>query len=682
MTWRLAVDIGGTFTDLVGWDEAADRVASAKVLTDPDDPVRGVTAAIESAGLHLSDTTAFIHGSTIAINAVLQGTGAKTALLTTRGFRDVLEMGRKSRPDMYNLFFRPRLCPVPRRLRLEVAERYDASGNELTPLDPAELTTVLEGLPEDVESLAICFLHAYANPEHERTSVARARALRPKLFVSASSDLSGEFGEYERTATAVVNAYVGPLVTGYVRRLRRHMQDEQCMAPLLIMQSNGGVMTSDVAAIQPIRTVESGPAAGVVGTAWLGRQVRQGDLIAFDMGGTSAKACSIHLGEPEASSKYYIGGRLEGLPVQVPFLNIIEVGAGGGSIAYVDAGGGLRVGPRSAGSSPGPAAYAIGGVEPTITDANVVAGRIDPAYFLGGAMRLDAGLARAAIERIATPLGLTVDACALGVIRIANAIMSAAIRSVTIEQGRDPRDYTLVAYGGAGPVHASALAAELQIPEVIVPAGAGTFAASGMLVTDLRHDVARTLVGRLDALEEEAIEAVFQTLETEAHDYVGSRLANRDQADVTYIRKLDLRYVGQFHPLTLTVPRGTRITTDIPALFHAAHAERYGHNAPSERIEVGALRVTAISEVPKPPWLQATSRSDAESPPEVRPVLLDDGTWAQCRVLRRHLLEPGIVVDGPAIIEDPATNVVVGPADSAMVLDGHHVRIRVGNAAA
>ncbi len=682
MSWRLAVDIGGTFTDLVAWDEAANHVASAKVLTDPGDPVRGVTAAIERAGLQLSDTTAFIHGSTIAINAVLQGTGAKTALLTTRGFRDVLEMGRKSRPDMYNLFFRPRLCPVPRRLRLEVSERHDAGGHELTPLDRGELTRVLEGLPDDVESLAICFLHAYANPEHERISVERTRALRPDLFVSASSDLSGEFGEYERTATAVVNAYVGPLVTGYVRRLTSHMEEEQCTAPLLIMQSNGGVMTSDVAAIQPIRTVESGPAAGVVGTAWLGHQVGQGDLIAFDMGGTSAKACAIHRGEPDASSQYYIGGRLEGLPVQVPFLNIIEVGAGGGSIAYIDAGGGLRVGPKSAGSSPGPAAYSIGGVEPTITDANVVAGRIDPGYFLGGAMQLDAGLARAAIDQLATPLGLTVEACALGIIRVANAIMSAAIRSVTIEQGHDPRDYTLVAYGGAGPVHAAALAAELQIPEVIIPAGAGTFAASGMLVTDLRHDVARTLVGRLDALEEDDVERGFRTLEAEAHAYVGSHLAGHEQTDVTYIRKLDLRYVGQFHPLTLTVPHGVRVTTGIPALFHTAHAERYGHNAPYEPIEVGALRVTAISEVPKPPWLRASSGGDGETPPQARPVLLDDGTWTQCHVLRRHLLEPGTVIDGPAIIEDPATNVVIRPADSAVVLEGRHLRIHVGTATA
>jgi N-methylhydantoinase A len=681
VSWRLAVDIGGTFTDLVAWEDEAGLVATAKVLTDTDDPVRGVTATIGRAGLQLSDTIAFIHGSTIAINAVLQGTGAKTALLTTRGFRDVLEMGRKSRPDMYNLFFRPRLCPVPRRLRLEVAERQDSDGNELTSLDPAELTRLLEGLPEDVEALAICFLHAYANADHERLSADRARQLRPALFVSASSDLSGEFGEYERTCTAVVNAYVGPLVTGYVHRLTAHMRAEGCSAPLLIMQSNGGVMTSDVATVQPIRTVESGPAAGVVGTAWLGRQVERGDLIAFDMGGTSAKACAIQNGEPEASSQYYIGGRLEGMPVQVPFLNIVEVGAGGGSIAYLDAGGGLRVGPRSAGSAPGPASYGNGGVEPTITDANVVAGRIDPGYFLGGAMPLDATLARAAIERLATPLGLSVDACALGIIRVANAIMSAAIRSVTIEQGRDPRDYTLVAYGGAGPVHAAALAAELQIPEVIVPAGAGTFAASGMLVTDLRHDVARTLVGRLDALDEDDIDAVFRSLETEASEYVGSRLTGREQTEIAYIRKVDLRYVGQFHPLTLTVPPGAHFSTEIPPLFHREHAERYGHNAPSEPIEVGALRVTAISEVPKPPWLRGPTASAEESPAKPRRVLLDDGSWVSCQVLRRHLLQPGMVIGGPAIVEDPATNVVIGPADTAVVLEGHHVRIRVGSTA-
>jgi N-methylhydantoinase A len=339
--WRVAVDIGGTFTDLAAWREGAPEIRRAKVLTVPDEPARGVLQAIEKARLRLSDTAMFLHGSTVAINAVLQETGAKTALITTRGFRDVLEMGRKNRPDMYNLFFQPPPCPVPRDLRVEVTERMSASGEVMTALDDDEVRDAVGKLPADVGAVAICFLHAYANPEHERRVAATVRSLRPNLYASASTDLSGEAREYERTCTAVANAYVGPLVSSYIGRLASHIRDSGSEAPLLITQSNGGVMTADIAVRQPVRTMESGPAAGVTGAAWLGGRLQSGDLIAFDMGGTSAKACVVQRGEPEAASEYYIGGRRRGIPVQVPFLEIVEVGAGGGSVAYADASGAL-----------------------------------------------------------------------------------------------------------------------------------------------------------------------------------------------------------------------------------------------------------------------------------------------------------------------------------------------------
>lgn len=681
MTWRVAVDVGGTFTDLVAWDEAERSMVTAKVLSIPSDPVRGVVAALEHSGLDLRRTGAFVHGSTIAINAVLQGTGAVTALATTRGFRDVLEMGRKNRPDMYNLFFRPRMCPVPRRLRVEVDERLDRNGVVVRPLKEEQVEATVASLPSGVESLAICLLHSYSNPAHETRVAAIASARRPDLYICVSSELSQEVGEFERSATAALNAYVGPLVAGYLDRLAAHLDDQRCDGRLLITQSNGGVMTPEVAARQPVRTVESGPAAGVTGAAWLGEQIGRRDLIAFDMGGTSAKACVIEDGEPEMSPQYFVGGKELGLPVQIPFLDIVEVGAGGGSIADLDAAGGLRVGPRSAGSAPGPAAYGLGGSDPTITDANVVLGRISPDYFLGGEMKLHADRAWAAVERLGGSLGLGPTECALGILRVANTIMAAAIRSVTIERGRDPRDLTLVAFGGAGPVHACSLAAELRVPEVLVPAGAGTFAAFGMLETDLRHDVARTFGGRLDELTDEEVEAAFRELEVHALGYLRSELRSGDQ-EVSYHRKLDLRYVGQFHPLTLAVPAGVSTSKDVPDRFHRAHAQRYGHHAQDQPIEVGALRVRAVAEVVKPLAYESVSGPRPEGAAPSRPVTFDDGEQVDCVVHRRASLSVGGTLNGPAIVEDLTTNIVLGPRDSAEVLRGGHLRIAIGGSPA
>jgi N-methylhydantoinase A len=677
MGWAVGVDVGGTFTDLVAWDVDGGDVLRAKVLTVPADPVRGVVAALREAAVNLQDSDRFVHGSTIAINAVLQGTGARTALLTTLGFRDVLEMGRKNRPDMYNLFFEPRLCPVPRTLRLEVGERLLWTGEVLRPLDRENVTAALASLPDDVEAIAICFLHSYANPAHESEAAIAARAARPNAYVTASTELSRESREYERTATAVVNAYVGPLVSTYVGKLELELKEAGCAAPLLITQSNGGVMPASVAIAQPVRTMESGPAAGVTATAALGRALSESDLIAFDMGGTSAKACVIEDGEPESAAEYYVGGRLRGLPVQIPFLEIVEVGAGGGSIAHLDQAGGLRVGPRSAGADPGPAAYDRGGREPTITDANVVAGRIAPDYFLGGSMPLSVDRARTALRELGDSAGLAVDDCAAGILRIANAVMAGAIREVTVEQGRDPRDFTLVAYGGAGPLHAAELAAELEIPRVLVPAGAGTFAAAGMLLTDLRHDVSRTFVRNVAAIAPEELAANFQELERDASAYLGSELSRGSAREIRHLHRVDVRYAGQFHTLTVTLPTGDDRPGTVAGLFHSAHLSRYGHHAVEEPVEVLALRVTAISPVVKPSVQTPTVR--AATARRTRPVLFDD--WIESLVLRRDELQPGARFAGPAIVEDAATNVLLRPQDSAELIAGGHVLITIGAAA-
>jgi N-methylhydantoinase A len=675
MSWRIAVDIGGTFTDLVAISQPDGAVVRAKSLTTPARLVDGVLNAIERAELHLDQASDVVHGSTVAINAILQQRGSRTALLTTRGFRDVLEMGRKNRPDMFNLFFRPRQCLVPRELRLEVDERVAFDGQVLQPIDTEALRAIVDSLPADIESIAICLLHSYAHPEHELEVARVAKQQRPHVYVTTSTAVSGEFREYERTSTAVANAYVGPLVSHYLGDLGDSLAKEGFAGPLLITQSNGGVMAAEQAMLQPIRTTESGPAAGVNGAAWLGRELGIANLIAFDMGGTTAKACVVIDGVPEAASEYYIGGRLTGIPVQAPFLEIVEVGAGGGSIGHIDDGGGLRVGPISAGSDPGPACYGFGGTEPTVTDANVLVGKIG-SDFHGSQLTLHRDRALEAITGVAQRLGIEPLDCANSIIRVANSIMANAIRAVTIERGRDPRDFILVAYGGAGPLHAASLAEELQISQVLVPAGSGTFAASGMQVTDLRHDVGRTFVGEVEGLDAAIVEAAFAELEASAQRFMDAHDDIPAESGVQVVRRLDLRYVGQFHPLTLELPPGSfaDVRSRIGGLFHEAHEQRYGHSAEDEPIEVSALRITATRAVPKTAPAPAP-RTERELAP--REVLFDSGETHTASVHDGPGLEPGKTIVGPAIIEEETTYIVVPPKARATVLPGGHKLIEL-----
>ncbi len=673
MSYRCAIDIGGTFTDLVGVNETTGEVVRAKTLSTPSRLADGVFGVIDKAGIPADDLSLLVHGSTVAINAFTQGTGAKTALLTTRGFRDVYEMGRKTRIDMYNPFFKQRTPLVPRSRRFEVSERIGADGSVLEALDDEQVRAVVSELPADTESVAICFLHSYAWPEHERRAAQVALEVAPGLHVTASSDVSRELREYERTSTAVMNAYVAPRVTTYLSELDGGLRERGFDGSLLVMQSNGGMMSLDSALRSPVRTMESGPSAGVIGAARICAELDIADAIAFDMGGTTAKACVIERGVPDQASQYHVGGRELGFPVQVPFLDIVEVGAGGGSIASIDAGGALRVGPASAGSEPGPACYGLGGDRPTVTDANVLAGRIDDTQFLGGELPLDVGLAERALDGIASRLELDSREAAMAILRVVNSVMSHAIRAVTVERGRDPRDHALVCYGGAAPLHAVDLAAALEIPRVVIPAGASTFAAFGMLVADVRHDMSATFVSRLSELDGRAAEAVFSDLRTMAEELA---LEAGPGATVAFSHSVDARYSGQFHTLRLGVPDPVGMGEHLKASFDGEHERRYGHGAPGEEIEITALRVTASRSMPRVDGRGDGLRELAEAT-GTRNVMFESG-WADARVWQRADLAAGQQVSGPAVIQEATTATVLRDGDVAWVANQGHLVIELG----
>jgi N-methylhydantoinase A len=672
MIHRCAIDIGGTFTDLVGVNGTTGEVVRAKTLSTTQNLADGVFGVIEKAGIAADHLAVLVHGSTVAINAFTQGTGAKTALLTTKGFRDVYEMGRKTRIDMYNPFFKQRMPLVPRSRRFEVSERITADGSVLEALDDEQVRALVSELPPDTESVAICFLHAYAWPAHERRAARVALEVAPKLHVTASSDVSRELREYERTSTAVMNAYVGPRVTTYLSELDGGLRERGFDGSLLVMQSNGGMMSLDNALRSPVRTMESGPSAGVIGAAGICRELDIADAIAFDMGGTTAKACVIERGVPDQASQYHVGGRQLGFPVQVPFLDIVEVGAGGGSIASIDAGGALRVGPASAGSVPGPACYGLGGDQPTVTDANVLAGRIDDTQFLGGELPLDVGRAEQAIEGIASRLEIDSREAAMAVLRVVNSVMGHAIRAVTVELGRDPRDHALVCYGGAAPLHAVDLAAALEIPRVVIPAGASTFAAFGMLVADVRHDMSATFVSRLSELDGDAAEAVFSDLRATAEELA---LEVDSGEAVAFSHSVDARYSGQFHTLRLGVADPAGIGEQLRVSFDSEHERRYGHAAPGEEIEITALRVTASRAMPRPDSHVNGGGAQAE-PTGNRSVMFESG-WADCRVWQRADLAAGQHVSGPAVIQEATTATVLRDGDVAWVTKQGHLVIEL-----
>ena len=678
MAYRLGVDIGGTFTDIALIDEATGQIYTGKVSSTPQDPSGGFMEAVQrllaKQQIAAQDVAYIVHGTTVATNAIIEGKVAPTGFITTEGFRDMLEIARQIRPTLYDLQFEKPRPLVPRHRCFGVPERLDASGAELTPLDEDVLRQVASKLREEgVESIAVCFLHAYANPVHERRAGEIIAEVFPEAVVSLSAEVAPEFREYLRASTTVINSCIRPVVARYLQRIEDRLAQAGIAAELLVMQSSGGVYTFAAARQKPVYMVESGPAAGVIAAAHLGQARGYDQVISFDMGGTTAKAGLIQGGAPSVTKDYEVGTTAQsgvgatrgaGYPIRTPVIDLVEIGAGGGSIAWVDPGGILRVGPQSAGADPGPVCYGRGGTLPTVTDANLVLGRLNPSYFLGGEIALDPVAAQRAIEQhCAQPLGMNLVEAAHGIVEIANTAMVNALRLVSVQRGYDPRDFALVAFGGAGPAHANRLAALTEIPVAIIPQSPGTASALGLLVTDLKHDYATTLIQRLYQVAPQALERTFRELEAQGRETLGRE--GMSEAAMDFRRQADLRYVGQSHELTLPLTAEALGPTQLAQLleqFHRTHDRAYGFSAPGEDVELVSVRLSAIGQIAKPalaPLAKATGEATAKGQ---RPVYFAESEgFVDCPVFDRYALGAGAVVQGPAIVEEIDSTTVVHP---------------------
>ena len=664
---RLAADIGGTFTDVAVFDDKTGKLAFGKVLSTPQRLVEGINGAVNKAQSDYQSAGLFLHGSTIAINTILERKGAKTALLITEGFRDIYEIGRINRPDAYNLYFRKHDPLVERALRFEVKERVLCDGEIETALDDGEIAAFGRRLERNgIEAIAILFLNCYASHEHEARAKAILETNHPGIFVSASHELSREYREFERCSTVVANAYIGPIVRRYISEIDDHIRGDGFGGSFLVVQSTGGLYEAEQARKHCVHMLESGPAAGVIGTQALCRALGRRNAIAFDMGGTTAKAGVIHNGQALTTGAALIGGYDKALPVQIAMMDIFEVGTGGGSIARVEEGA-LRVGPQSAGAAPGPACYGLGGGEPTVTDANLLLGRLRPEGFLGGEMRLDVAAAeRALSERVARPLGMDVTAAAEGILRIAATAMSYAVKSVTTERGLDAGDFALVAYGGAGPLHAVEVAREIGMRTVIVPPAPGMFSAFGMLFSDLRYDFVRTWFTRLEDASFDQIEGVYGDLERQGREALAGTSVQPRHIDIK--RAADMRYVGQEHAVTVDLPLRLfeqRDRVAIKRVFDSMHALRYGTSAPGEPAEIVSLRSTVTGSLrkPRPQKIKRANGMRGRSTMTGRRAVYFNGAFRSTPAYDRAVLVAGQRIRGPALIEEHASTTVLLPGD-------------------
>jgi N-methylhydantoinase A len=666
LAWRIGIDAGGTFTDVALFDETSGRVAVWKVASTPDDPSRavadGVAQGLELVGAQAGDIAWFGHGTTVATNALIQHRGAATGLVTTDGFRDLLEIGRQRRPDLYDLQADKPLVLVRRAWRREVPERLRHDGTVAIPLDEGAVRAAARALGEaGVKAVAICFLYAFLDPRHEQAALRILGEELPGAFLCASHQVAPEFREFERLSTTVVNASLGPVMEGYVEGVVTRLRRLGVAAPLVMTQSNGGVIGFEEAARLPVRTVLSGPSTGVVGAQAAAAAAGFGDLITFDMGGTSTDVALLREGRLPAAGEAVV----HGYPLKAPMLDIHTVGAGGGSIAYVDSGGLLKVGPQSAGADPGPVCYDRGNREPTVTDANVVLGALNAASLLGGRMTVRQDLAEAAIAALAQRLGMEPLATAQGIIDIVTANMARAIRVVSVQRGHDPRDYTLVAFGGAGPLHAARLARALDIRRVLVPRNPGILCALGLLLTDLRADFAVSRLLPLDAGSAPALRAAFAALSAEAEHWFDA--AHIAPAARRLDRVADLRYAGQNYELQVALPAGEIGAATIDALangFAEAHRRNYGFLAEDEPVQVVTVRVAATGRVRK-----AAFTPLPETGPDPRPALggtrelwlPETSGFTLCPVYDRERLTPGNRIPGPAIVEQMDATTLVLP---------------------
>ena len=696
MAWRIGIDIGGTFTDVALVDDASGHIGVAKVPTTPKDLTAGVLCALDMAmrRYHVApaEVALLSHATTVVTNAILEETGARAALITTRGFRDVLELRRSARADLYDLFQDAPATLIPRRRRFEITERIGADGAVVTPLAENEIDGLVAALKAArVNAVAISLLFSFLNPEHEQRLAARLRAALPPMPVYLSSEVLPEIKEFERTSTTAVCAYAGPILASYLQRLDQVTRG-RALPPLYLMGSNGGIFEAAEAMAMPAMAVESGPAAGVVAAALAARQTGRLDLLSFDMGGTTAKASLIRGGHYETTPDYEVGGGSSmsrwmngtGHPIRVPVIDLAEASAGGGSIAWVDRAGGLRVGPKSAGADPGPVCYGRGGSEPTVTDCNLLLGYLDKASLLSGDLPIDHDAAAAAVrKRLAEPLAIDVRTAAAAVIDVVNHAMAEVLKIVSVQRGHDPRDFALAAFGGAGPLHAAALASELGIAEVICPPIPGAFSALGLVGTDLKRDYVQTLYTTAAAADPKAVEAAFVALESRGAamlDRAGVAPARR-----RFERSVDARYPRQSHELVIPVPAravDAAALAETAAAFHDRHLHTYGHDNRSEPVQIVSVRVTAIGVIAPLVIRDTVTRSGTNAIKAKRQVWFRETGAIDAAIYDRKRMPAGLELAGPVVIESLESTILVPPGWQAkMNEDGFVLLTRLGQGA-
>jgi len=689
----VGIDIGGTFTDLLVSDPATGQAWFGKTLSTPAEPAegveRGLREILEQAGASGAEVATMVHGTTLVTNAILERKGDPTALLTTRGFRDVVEIAREHRYDMYDLFLDLPRPIAPRRLRFEVDERLLADGSVHAPLDQAGVRAAArQAAAAGAKAVAVCFLHSYRNPAHEQAAREILESELPGVPVSISAEVAGEIREYERTSTTLVNVYVRRLVERYLDVIEERLRASGSAARLLVMLSSGAVASVETARLNPVRMIESGPAAGALAAADLGARSGRLDLLSFDMGGTTAKACVVEGGRPLITTeaevdRVYRFKKGSGLPIRVPTVEMVEIGAGGGSIARLDRFGLVKVGPDSAGADPGPACYGLGGNEPTVTDADLLLGYLDPDYFLGGRMRLDRAAASTAIEsRLAGPLGLTTLEAAWAVHQVVNENMAGAARIHAVERGKDARTLPLVAFGGAGPVHAFHVARLLGTPEVLVPAAAGVGSTIGFLLAPLAVELVRSGFSRLGAVDWRGVDRAYSEMEEEGRKVLAA--AGVAATEVGFRRSADLRLAGQAHQTRVELPPwppGESPAAAVAESFRAAYEGLYGRTPPGVEVEVFAWRLVASG--PRPELRLEPPRGPAGGPPtpraERRVYWRDDGGLVPTPIYRRSSLAPGCRLAGPLVVEEKESTTIVGPGGELEVDGLLNLVIRLGD---
>jgi N-methylhydantoinase A len=689
--YRAGIDIGGTFTDIVLMDDTTGERAVGKVLTTPEDPSEavetGLVDLLEREGVAANQLKTIIHGTTLVTNALIERKGVRTALLTTEGFRDAVAIGTEHRYDMYDIFIEKPEPLVPRSLRYGVRERMLDDGSVALGLDEEQVRSIAAELRErEVRAVAVSFLHSFRNPAHERRVAEILAEEAPEITVSLSSEVAPEIREYERTSTTIANVYVRPLVERYLRLLEERLGRLGVEGSLYIMLSNGGTASVETAREFPVRLLESGPAAGALAAAFYGRETGYSEVLSFDMGGTTAKASLIEGGEPLTSSEFEVARvyrfkKGSGLPIKTSVIEMIEIGAGGGSIARVGALGLPKVGPESAGAEPGPACYGRGGVEPTVTDADLILGYLDPDFFLGGKMRLDRGAALRAIEeKVARPLGLDATEAAWGIHQVVNENMANAARVHAIERGKDPRAYPLFAFGGAGPVHAYRVARTLGVPGFVAPLGAGATSAFGFLCAPLSFDLARSLYSRLDDLDWPGVNGALEEMEEEGRDLL--RASGVADADVRVRRLCEVRYIGQGHEVTVELPDGDlgpEDTGQLTALHRKEYRRLYSREGPDVPLETVTWRLEVAA--PRPEIRLHGEEGDPRPPDEARKgereiYLPEDEGLRAVPVYDRYLLDPGAVFEGPAVVEERESTVVLGPGGRAEIDGARNLIVR------